>query len=111
MSDWRNGTENGDLYNTSIRSPYKDEKSGEWRGTRSFSPTDLAILAQLSAQTFAEIGKVKQHGGHMLEAPPVLADCPMSRRVAVFCSRSRSNAKFAHSCQIRLGARDCGFDS
>ena len=36
--------------NTTIRNSYKDEASGEWKETSSFSPTDLALLAQLSAQ-------------------------------------------------------------
>jgi hypothetical protein len=71
VSVWRNSTENGDLYNTSIRNSYKDDKTAEWKETKSFSPTDLAVLAQLSAQAFQEIGKMKQQG----RGPPRLG-CP-----------------------------------
>jgi hypothetical protein len=59
VSVWRNHTENGDLYNTTIRNSYKDDKSGEWKETTSFSPTDLAVLAQLSGQAFQAITELK----------------------------------------------------
>ena len=61
VSVWRNSTENGEMFNTSIRNSYKDA-DGSWKETKSFSPTDLAVLAQLSTQAFAEIGKLKQQG-------------------------------------------------
>jgi hypothetical protein len=55
VSVWRNHTEKGDLFNTTIRNSYKDEASGEWKETTSFSPTDLAVLSQLSSQAFQAI--------------------------------------------------------
>jgi hypothetical protein len=62
LSVWRNQTEKGDMYNTTIRNSYKDDKTGEWKETSSFSPTDLAVLAQLSGQAFQEIGHLKAQG-------------------------------------------------
>lgn len=59
---WPNQTENGTMYNTTISNSYKDEKSGEWKPTSSFSPTDLLVVAELSRQAFAEISKLKQQG-------------------------------------------------
>jgi hypothetical protein len=59
VSVWKNPGERGDLYNTTIRNSYKDDKSGEWKETSSFSPTDLAVLAQLSGQAFQAIGELK----------------------------------------------------
>jgi len=59
VSVWRNSSEKGDMYNTTIRNSYKDNESGEWKETASFSPTDLAVLAQLSAQAFQVIGELK----------------------------------------------------
>ena len=61
VSVWRNSTENGEMFNTTIRNSYKDAQ-GEWTETKTFSPTDLAVLAHLSAQAFQEIGKLKQQG-------------------------------------------------
>jgi hypothetical protein len=60
VSVWKNQTKNSDLYNTTIRNAYKDDKSGEWKETTSFSPTDLAVLSQLASQAFQEIGHLKQ---------------------------------------------------
>ena len=62
VSVWKNRTEQGDLYNTTIRNSYKDDESGEWKETKSFSPTDLAVLAQLSSQAFQAIGELKSQG-------------------------------------------------
>jgi len=59
VSVWKNHTDKGDLFNTTIRNSYKDDKSGEWRETTNFSPTDLAVLAQLSGQAFQAIGELK----------------------------------------------------
>lgn len=59
MSVWRNAGEKGDMYNTTIRNSYKDEKSGEWKEISSFSPTDLAVVSQLSSQAFQAIGELK----------------------------------------------------
>jgi hypothetical protein len=59
---WPNQTENGTMYNTTISNSYKDEKSGDWKETKSFSPTDLLVVAELSRQAFAEISKLKQQG-------------------------------------------------
>ena len=56
---WRNHTDNGDMYNATIRNSYKDASSGEWKETSSFSPADIAVLAQLSAQAFQEIVQQK----------------------------------------------------
>lgn len=58
VSVWKNHGEKGDMYNTTIRNSYKDD-SGEWKETSSFSPTDLAVLAQLSAQAFQTITEIK----------------------------------------------------
>jgi hypothetical protein len=38
-----------DIYNTTIRNGYTDDKSGEWKETTNFSPADLAVLSQLSS--------------------------------------------------------------
>lgn len=62
VSVWRNHTDKGDLFNTTIRNSYKDDASGEWKETTSFSPTDLAVLAQLSSQAFQAIGELKAQG-------------------------------------------------
>jgi hypothetical protein len=62
VSVWRNPGENGDMYNTTIRNSYKDDKSGEWKETKSFSPTDLAVLSQLSTQAFQAITELKSQG-------------------------------------------------
>jgi hypothetical protein len=59
LSVWRNKTEKGDMFNTTIRNSYKDDASGEWKDTSSFSPTDLAVLAQLSSQAFQAITELK----------------------------------------------------
>jgi hypothetical protein len=48
--------------NTTISNSYKDDKSGEWKQTSSFSPTDLLVVGELSPQAFAEIAKLKQQG-------------------------------------------------
>jgi hypothetical protein len=45
FSVWRNPGEKGDIENTTIRNGYKDNDSGEWKETSSFSPTDLAVLS------------------------------------------------------------------
>lgn len=60
LSVWPNQTESGTMYNTTISNSYKDEKSGEWKATASFSPTDLLVVAELSREAFAEITKLKQ---------------------------------------------------
>jgi len=57
---WKNPTQIGDVYNTTIRNSYKDEKADGWKETANFSPTDLAVLAQLSGQAFQEIVRLKQ---------------------------------------------------
>lgn len=62
VSVWKNHTEKGDMYNTTIRNSYKDDASGDWKETTSFSPTDLAVLAQLSGQAFQAIGELKAQG-------------------------------------------------
>jgi hypothetical protein len=58
VSVWKNHTDKGDMFNTTIRNSYKDD-SGEWKETASFSPTDLAVLAQLSSQAFQAITELK----------------------------------------------------
>jgi hypothetical protein len=45
--------------NATIRKSYKDDKSGEWKETSSFSPTDLAVVSQLSSQAFQAITELK----------------------------------------------------
>jgi hypothetical protein len=40
------------MYNTTIRNSYKDDKSGEWKETASFSPTDLAGWASFQRRPF-----------------------------------------------------------
>jgi hypothetical protein len=59
VSVWRNSGEKGDMFNTTIRNSYKDDASGDWKETKSFSPTDLAVLSQLSSQAFQAIGELK----------------------------------------------------
>ena len=58
VSVWKNG----EMYNATIRNSYKDDASGEWKDTSSFSPADLAVAAQLTTQAFQEIVKLKQQG-------------------------------------------------
>jgi hypothetical protein len=62
VSVGKNQTKSSDLYNTTIRNNYKDDKSGEWKETTSFSPTDLAVLSQLASRAFQEIVVLKQQG-------------------------------------------------
>jgi hypothetical protein len=56
---WRNPGQNGDMFNTTISNSYKDDATGEWKDTKSFSPTDLAVVSQLSSQAFQAIGELK----------------------------------------------------
>jgi hypothetical protein len=49
----------GNIYNTTIRSGNKDNTSGEWKETTSFSPTELAVVSQLASQAFQEIVQLK----------------------------------------------------
>jgi len=46
------------MYNTTIRNAYKDD-AGDWKETKSFSPTDLAVVSQLSGQAFQAITELK----------------------------------------------------
>ena len=62
VSVWKNHTDKGDMFNTTIRNSYREEPSGEWKETSSFSPADLAVLAQLSGQAFQEIVALKAQG-------------------------------------------------
>lgn len=57
---WRNTSPLADVYNTTIRNSYKEEKADEWKETANFSPSDLAILAQLSGQAFQEIVRLRK---------------------------------------------------
>jgi hypothetical protein len=59
VSVWRNSGEQGDMYNATIRKSYKDDKSGDWKETTRLSPTDLAIVSQLSSQAFQAITELK----------------------------------------------------
>jgi hypothetical protein len=34
---WKNSIQSGDIYNTTIKNSYKDETSGEWKETGSYS--------------------------------------------------------------------------
>jgi hypothetical protein len=56
---WRNAGQNGDMYNTTISNNYKDDASNEWKDTKSFSPTDLAVVSQLSSAAFQAITELK----------------------------------------------------
>jgi hypothetical protein len=62
LAVWPNQTENGVMYNTTIGNSYKDEKTGEWKPTNSYSPTDLLVLAELASQAFVDANKLKQQG-------------------------------------------------
>ena len=62
VSVWKNHTEKGDMFNTTIRNSYKDDASGEWKETSSFSPADLAVVSQLSSMAFQEIVQLKAQG-------------------------------------------------
>lgn len=62
VSVWRNPGEQGDMYNATIRKSYKDDTSGDWKETSSFSPTDLAVVSQLSSQAFQAITEFKAQG-------------------------------------------------
>jgi hypothetical protein len=59
VSVWRNPGEQGDMYDATIRKSYKDEKSGEWKETSTFGPTDLAVVSPLSGQAFQAITELK----------------------------------------------------
>ena len=54
MSISRSQTEKGDMYNTTSRNSDKDDASGKWKETTNFSPTDLAVVSQLTSQAFQE---------------------------------------------------------
>jgi hypothetical protein len=58
VSVWRNQTQNGDMYNTTIRNSYKDEASGGGRKPR-VSVRDLAVGSQLTSRAFQEIVQLK----------------------------------------------------
>jgi len=62
---WPNPTENGTMYNTTIKNSYKDKQSGEWKATESFSPTDLLVLKELAGKAFNAIldERAKGRGG------------------------------------------------
>jgi len=63
LTVWRNQTaEGGTKFNTTITNSYKDDKTGEWKQTSSFSPTDLLVVGELGRQLFAEIMELKQQG-------------------------------------------------
>jgi hypothetical protein len=62
LSVWPNQTESGTMYNTTITNSYKDDKTGEWKTTSSFSQTDLLVVGELAREAFAEITKLKQQG-------------------------------------------------
>ncbi len=62
LAVWPNQTESGTIYNTTITNSYKDDQSGEWKTTSSFSPTDLLVVGELGRQAFAKITELKQQG-------------------------------------------------
>jgi hypothetical protein len=63
LSVWPNQTaEGGTMYNTTISNSYKDDKTGDWKTTGSFSPTDLLVVGELARQAFAKIAELKQQG-------------------------------------------------
>jgi len=62
LAIWPNQTESGTMFNTTITNSYKDEKSGEWKESKSFSPTDLLVVGELGRQAFAKIAELKQQG-------------------------------------------------
>ena len=62
LAVWPNQTESGTMYNSTISNSYKDDKSGEWKTTTSYSPTDLLVVAELSREAFAKITELKAQG-------------------------------------------------
>jgi hypothetical protein len=62
LAVWPNQGENGTNYNTTISNSYKDEATGEWKTTTSFSATDLVVVGELASQAFAKITELKQQG-------------------------------------------------
>jgi hypothetical protein len=60
LSVWPNQAESGTMYNTTITNSYKDDKSGDWKTSASFSPTDLLVVGELARQAFAKITELKQ---------------------------------------------------
>jgi hypothetical protein len=60
LAVWTNQAEGGTMFNTTISNSFRDEKSGEWKTTTSYSPTDLLVVAELAHQAFAEIIRLKQ---------------------------------------------------
>ena len=50
--------DNNGMYNATINKSYKDA-AGQWKKTTSFSPDDLAVVAQLTSQAFQEIVRLK----------------------------------------------------
>jgi hypothetical protein len=50
---WRNTTQQGaEMYNTAISNRYKDDAIGDWKDTKNFSPTDLAVVSSFRARHF-----------------------------------------------------------
>ena len=77
---WPNQGENGTIYNSTISNSYKDDKSGEWKTTTSFSPTDLLVVGELSRQASAKITELKgpiysgdRHARRPVQRVPVAA--------------------------------------
>jgi hypothetical protein len=56
------------MFNTTTTKSYKDDAMSEWKGTKSLSPTDLAVLAQLSSQAFQAITELKSQS-HLATTP------------------------------------------
>jgi hypothetical protein len=54
-----NPVEQGDMYNATLRKSDRVDKSGEWKETSSVGQTDLAVVSQLSSQTFQAITELK----------------------------------------------------
>jgi len=44
LAVWANKGVSGTMYNTTISKSYEDDKTGEWKETTSFSPTDLLVV-------------------------------------------------------------------
>jgi hypothetical protein len=50
------------MYDATIRKRCEDDKTGDWKETSSYSPTDLAAKSQPSSQAFQTIGELKSQG-------------------------------------------------
>jgi hypothetical protein len=57
---WKNESEKGPWYQSSIRNAYKDKATGEWKDTDNLDEDDLLKLIQLAQEAYASIRSDKR---------------------------------------------------